>query len=164
MAGDANSFFLPSKKASLSLARISFLSSPSSPILVCISTIPEPWFLHQLPRRELLAKRIEITLRSSMEEEKSRNSILLLSTTLYYSIYLFWIIRTASDRYRLKRITIVGIKSEKKEEINKRKRKKTNAIRILPFYRNAWCVRASLFKRDVVAVFQTLRFRLNGAK
>lgn len=66
--------------------------------------------------------------------------------------------------YRLKRITIVGIKSEKKEEINKRKRKKTNAIRILPFYRNAWCVRASLFKRDVVAVFQTLRFRLNGAK
>lgn len=68
-----------------------------------------------------------------MEEEKSRNSILLLSTTLYYSIYLFWIIRTASDRYWLKRITIVGIKSEKKEEINKRKRKKTNAIRI-PWY------------------------------
>lgn len=36
--------------------------------------------------------------------------------------------------YRLKRITIVGIKSEKKEEINKRKRKKTNAIRISWYY------------------------------
>lgn len=133
VAGDANFFFLPLKKASLSLAK-GFLRPPP-PFSFASQPSPKPWFLHQpsSSSSSLRVTRMENRNNTPLEHGVEKNpeirscvlstiSIKLLRIFDIFILNNFFAFQSLSKR------------SIKKKEINKRKRKKKKAIRIFWYY------------------------------
>lgn len=133
VAGDANFFFLPLKKASLSLAK-GFLRPPP-PFSFASQPSPKPWFLHQpsSSSSSLRVTRMENRNNTPLEHGVKKNpeirscvlstiSIKLLRIFDIFILNNFFAFQSLSKR------------SIKKKEINERKRKKKKAIRIFWYY------------------------------
>lgn len=133
VAGDANFFFLPLKKASLSLAK--GFPRPPPPFSFASQPSPKPWFLHQpsSSSSSLRVTRMENRNNTPLEHGVEKNpeirscvlstiSIKLLRIFDIFILNNFFAFQSLSKR------------SIKKKEINKRKRKKKKAIRIFWYY------------------------------
>lgn len=133
VAGDANFFFLPLKKASLSLAK--GFPRPPPPFSFASQPSPKPWFLHQpsSSSSSLRVTRMENRNNTPLEHGVKKNpeirscvlstiSIKLLRIFDIFILNNFFTFQSLSKR------------SIKKKEINKRKRKKKKAIRIFWYY------------------------------
>lgn len=133
VAGDANFFFLPLKKASLSLAK--GFPRPPPPFSFASQPSPKPWFLHQpsSSSSSLRVTRMENRNNTPLEHGVEKNpeirscvlstiSIKLLRIFDIFILNNFFTFQSLSKR------------SIKKKEINERKRKKKKAIRISWYY------------------------------